>query len=141
MAINSQGSKLLHSGPGSPSDYAELEEVKSIGGPQGTLNVIDVSHLGSTRKEYLPGLADNGQVQVVCQFTGGTEQMAMFDLFNNTSDPEQFQIQIPTDSTKTSFHKFDFLAIVTKWELSDAVDTAVQLTITLQTTGGVTYTA
>jgi hypothetical protein len=141
MAINSQGSKLQHSGPGSPAAYVDLEEVTSIGGPDGSLNLIDVSHLGSSRKEYLPGLADNGTIQVEANFTGETKQMDMFDLFNNTSDPEPFRILIPTDSTRTSFHQFDFLGIVSKWSVADAVDSKVKLTMTIQTTGGVTYTA
>ena len=140
MAINSQGSKILHaSAAASPSVYVELEEVTSIGGPDGTLNLIDVSHLGSTRKEYLPGLADNGTITLACNFTAGTKQMAMFALFNGSADPNEFRIKIPTDATKTLFHTFDFNAIVTRWSLADAVDAKVTLNITLQTTGGVVY--
>lgn len=139
MAINSQGSQFLHSGPGSPASYVAIEEVISIGGPQGTATLIDVSHLGSTRKEYLQGLADNGAVQLSCNFTGATKQMDMFTMFNTTADPEQFMLKIPSDSTKTTFHTFVFDGIVTKWELADATDAKVTLAITVQTTGGVTY--
>lgn len=141
MAINSQGSKLLHAGSGSPGDYQEVEQVVSIGGPDGTLNLIDVSHLQSTRKEYLPGLADNGTIQVECNFTAGTQQMLLFDMFNNSSDAQQFQIQIPHDSTRVLFYKFSFNGIVSKWSLADAVDDKVKLSMTIQTTGGVTYAA
>lgn len=140
MAINSQGSKILHAPrTASPSVYAAIEEVTSIGGPDGTLNLIDVSHLQSSRKEYLPGLADNGTITLACNFTAGTQQMQLFDMFNNSSDPEEFRIQVPTDSTRTSFHTFNFLALVSKWSLADAVDSKVVLNITLQTTGGVNY--
>jgi hypothetical protein len=144
MALNSQGSKILHadisaSPDPSPLVYAEIEEVTSIGGPDGTLNLIDVSHLGSSRKEYLPGLADNGTITLACNFTAGTKQMDLFDLFNESSDPQPFRIQIPTDSSRTAFHTFDFNAIVTRWSLADAVDAKVSLNITLQTTGGVEY--
>lgn len=142
MAINSQGSKLLHStSSGSPSAFVEVEEVTSISGPNGTLSLIDVSHLQSTRKEYLPGLADNGTIDVECNFTGGTVQMALFTLFNASADPSEFQIQVPHDATRTVFHKFTFLGIMSKWALADAVDAKVKLSMTIQTTGGVEYSA
>ena len=100
-----------------------------------------MSHLRSTRKQYLPGLADNGTVSLECHFTGGTEQMRLFDMFNNTSDPEQMRILIPIASGSTTFHRFTFLGIISKWSIADATDTAVKLSITVQTTGGVTYSS
>lgn len=141
MAINSQGSKiLLGADPDvSPIVYNAIEEVTSINGPDGSLNLIDTSHLGSTGKEYLPGLADNGTIQLAMNFTAGTRQMDLFDLFNGSADPQAFRIQIPTDSTRTQFHTFDFMAIVTRWSIADAVDSKVSLNVTLQTTGGVEY--
>ena len=141
MAIGSQGSRFQHAGAGSPGDYTDLEEVTSIGGPDGTLNLIDVSHLRSARKEYLPGLADNGTVSLECNFTAGSEQMRLFDMFNNTSDAEGMRILIPTSSGSTTFHRFAFDGIISKWSLADAVDDKVKLSITVQTTGGVTYTS
>lgn len=141
MALNSQGSKISHASAASPTDFQNVEEVTSISGPNGTLSLIDVSHLGSTRKEYLPGLADNGTIDVECNFTAGSQQMILFDLFNSSSDPEGFLIEIPTDSTRTVFHEFSFMGIMSKWALGDAVDSKVKLTMTIQTTGGVTYNA
>lgn len=140
MAINSQGSQILHdAGGGSPTSYNAVEQVKSITGPQGTANLIDVSHLGSTAKEYLPGLADSGQVQLVCQFIGGSEQMDLRRMFDNTADAEHFMIKIPTSSLKTNFHTFAFDAVVIKWDLAESVDAAVVLNVTLQVSGAVNY--
>jgi hypothetical protein len=141
MAINSQGSSILHDNGNSPGGYVALEEVTTINGPDGSASLIDVSHLGSTRKEYLQGLADDGQIQIECNFIAGAQQMDMKRMFNENADPEAFQIQIPTDSTKTAFHKFFFNGIVMKWATSEGVDAKVKLDITLQTTGGVTYVA
>lgn len=141
MALNSQGSKISHASAASPTDFQAIEEVTSISGPNGTLSLIDVSHLGSTRKEYLPGLADNGTIDVECNFTAGTQQMLLFDMFNASSDPEGFLIEVPTDSTRTTFYEFSFQGIMSKWALGDAVDSKVKLTMTIQTTGGVTFNA
>jgi hypothetical protein len=143
MALNSQGSSILHSSSGtgdSPAAYTAIEQVTNIAGPDGRSNLIDVSHLGSSRKEFLPGLADNGQIQVTANFTGGTKQMEMFDNFNSSADPEQFRIDVPTARNASTYHHFWFLGIVTSWSLSEAVDAKVVLTMTIQTSGGVTYT-
>lgn len=139
MAINSQGSKILHAGAGSPGDYVAIESVKSITGPQGTANLIDVSHLQSTSKEYLAGLSDSGQIQLSCLFTGEAEQMDLRRMFITTADAEQFKIMIPTTSAKTAFHQFSFNAVVLKWDLTESVDAAVVLNITLQVTGTPDY--
>ena len=140
MALNSQGSRIKHAPAAvSPSVYAAIEQVVSITGPDGSANLIDVSHLGSTRKEYLQGLADNGSISLECNFTGGTEQMLLYDMFNTTADAEEFKLEIPSTSAKTNFYTFTFLAVVSKWSLSSKVDDKVTLNITLQTTGGVTY--
>ncbi len=141
MALNSQGSKISHAGANSPTDFQNIEEVKSISGPNGTLSLLDASHLQSTRKEYLPGLADNGTIDIECNYVAGTQQMLLFDMFNNTGDPENFLIEVPTDSTRTSFYEFAFAGIMSKWALGDAVDSIVKLTMTIQTTGGVTFNA
>ena len=140
MALNSQGSRISHAPSAvSPSVYAQIEEVTSISGPDGTANLIDVSHLGSTRKEYLQGLADNGSIQLECNYTGGTKQQDLYDLFNETADAEEYKLEIPSTSAKTNFHTFTFQAVVTKWSLSAAFDNKVTLSVTLQTTGGVNY--
>lgn len=141
MALNSQGSRISHASAASPTDFQPLEECKSISGPNGTLSLLDASHLGSSRKEYLPGLADNGTIDVECNFVAGTEQMRLFDMFNNSSDPEPFLIEIPTDSSRTSFHQFTFNGIMSKFTLGEAVDSIVKLTMTIQTTGGFNYNA
>jgi len=139
MAINSQGSQILHDSGGSPHAFAAIEQVKSITGPQGKANLIDVSHLGSTSKEYLAGLGDSGQIQLSCLFTGGTEQMDLRRMFTTTADAEAFLIKIPTTSAKTQFHQFGFNAVVLSWDLTESVDAAVVLNVTLQVTGAVSY--
>lgn len=139
MAINAQGSYLEHTPDGSPEVWDELEECKSIDGPSASAGNTETTHLRSTAKEYLPQLPDNGEVTLTCNFVAGTEQMRLRDMFVNQSDPQRFRIKVPTDSTKTTFHIFSFLASVTRWATSEAVDAAVPLNITLKVTGDVAY--
>ena len=138
-ALNSQGSKIYHSASLSPSAFSKIENVTNIQGPDGTAPLIDVSTLESTRKEYLSGLGDSGQMQIDCNFTAGTQQLDIKRMFDNTADAESFALQIPTDSTKSLFHTFQFLAVCTKWGLKAAVNNKVDLSMVIQTTGGVSY--
>lgn len=138
---NSQGSRVYHSGPGSPSSYGEIEQVSDITGPDGSSQQIDTTHLRSTGKEYLPGLADFGQIQLTCNYVAGTKQIDLFNNFVANSDPEPFRLKAPTSSTQLLFDQFDFLAIVTKWTLGLKVNDKQALTITLKITGTVVYTA
>jgi hypothetical protein len=139
MAINARNSAVFHSGPGSPSDYAAIEEVSSISGPDGSAALIDVTHLGSTGKEYIPGLPDAGSLSLQCNFIAGTKQMDLFDNFQSSANAEPFYLQIPTAPGATTHHTFYFDAVVSKWSLSEAVDKQVTLNIDLKITGGVTY--
>lgn len=68
MAIESQGT-VVAIGQGDANSVAygsevfdNIGEVKTFGGPNGSASVIDVSHLGSTRREKLMGLPDDGQI-------------------------------------------------------------------------------
>jgi hypothetical protein len=138
-ALNSQGTRIYHSASLSPSSFSKVENATNIAGPDGTAPLIDVSTLESTRKEYLAGLGDSGQLQIDANFTAATQQMDLKRMFDNTADAEAFALQIPTDSTKTLYHTFQFNAVVTKWSLKASVNNKVDLSITIQTTGGVTY--
>lgn len=139
MAINSQGSYVDHNDGSSPSVWGVLEEVTSIQGPDGSAAQIDTTHLLSTGKEYLPGLGDPGQLQLECNFTAGTKQMALKAMFDANSDPQPFRVHIPTTSAKTNYHVFSFLALVSKWSLNEAVDDKAKLSIALKISGAVNY--
>ena len=134
---NSQQTRILHSDGGSTGTYAELEDVTQISGPNGTANVIDVTDLRSTAKESLPGLADYGQIQVTMNYTGGTEQVALYDMFAGNADPEYFKIAMPTSAVATTFDVLSFRASVTQCQFGANVDDKQTLQITLKTDGAV----
>lgn len=137
MALKAQQSTIEIGSGTSPETFSEVEEVVSISGPDGQANLIDTTHLKSTGKEYLPGLGDFGQVTLECNFTGGTNQMALRTMFATQADPRNFRISVPEDGDA---HEFDFAAIVTAWSLNVATDDKVTLNVTLQISGSVAYT-
>lgn len=69
-AIESQGTVVAISNENAlttvfaSATFVAVGEVKSWSGPGGSASVIDVSHLGSTRKEKRIGLPDEGQIQI-----------------------------------------------------------------------------
>lgn len=134
---NTQQSRISHSETGSTGTFTELEEVVSISGPSGQAATIDTTHLRSTAKEKLAGLADYGQVTLVLNYIGGTEQKALWDMFSVNADPESFCIEAPTSAAATTFDVFDFLASVSQCSLGINTDDKQVLNITLQISGSV----
>lgn len=129
-----QGSYIEHSAVVSPRDYAAIEKVTSIAGPDGQAQPIDDTDLLSTGREYIGGLADFGSISLECGFMNGTEQLRLFDMYNSGAT-ELFKIFQPEDSTRVTYQCFRFHASVSKWALGAVVNDKQKLSITLKVTG------
>lgn len=142
MALHSQGTFILHGDGDSPEGFTEIEEVNGITGPDGTAQLIEVTHLQSAGKEYLSGLPDFGKVSLTCNFTGGTEQMKLRTMFSTHAPAENFIIAVPDEpvANPAVYHQFAFSAAVNGWSISTPTDDKAQLTISLQTSGAMVYT-
>lgn len=116
----------------------EIEDVNNITGPDGKAKLIDITHLRSTGKEYLQGLADFGQISLDMNFTGKTAQMFLRSMYASQSDARTFRLRVPDGA---QYHVFTFAAIVTSWTQDLKTDDKAGLKATIQVTGGVTYTA
>ena len=62
MAIEAQGSKLFWSASTAASTAVQVGGFMGFNGPSGSAAVIDITTLGSTAKEKLMGLPDEGQL-------------------------------------------------------------------------------
>jgi predicted secreted protein len=116
----------------------DIEEVVNITGPDGKAKLIDTTHLKSTGKEYLQGLADWGAISMDCNFTGETYQMYLRTMYATQAPANTFRVKIP-DDTSGEFHVFTFEGIVTSWNLDVKTDDKVDLKISLQVSGSVDY--
>lgn len=134
MAIKSQQStiRMLVSGI-----LQEIEEVTNITGPDGKAKLIETTYLKSTGKEYLQGLADWGAISLDCNFTGGTYQMKLRDMYATQAVATTFRIKVP-DSV-SGYHVWTFSAIVTSWNIDLKTDDKADLKVTLQVSGAVVY--
>jgi predicted secreted protein len=139
MGLKSQLSTLEMGDGASPEVFAAIEKVTSISGPDGSANLIDITHLTSTGKEYLQGLADFGKIQLDINFTGAVTQMLLRTKYATQANAANYKLKIPTGTG--TFHSFNFAAIVTSWSLAAKTDDKVALTVPLQISGSVTYVA
>ena len=126
MAIKSQGSFLKRAG-------VEVAEISSFSGPDGEASEIDVTHLRSTAKEYLQGLGDEGNITL----SG----------FLKASDAAQVGLRTDRDAQTSSAYSLTlsdgtvltFTAFCKQFGISNAVDGATILNVTLRITGIVTW--
>jgi predicted secreted protein len=133
-AINSQNTLFKRGDGGSPETFVAVSEVVKIGGPSGSASIIDVTHLTSTAREKVLGLADEGQITLDLNYIPNDTQQANLRTDRANKSLRNFQIVIPTPAQTISF-----AAYVTGFSLDFAVDAKVACSITLEITGAVTF--
>lgn len=133
-ALQSQGTLIkIWRRTDSPPEFATFAQVKTINGPSGNANVIDVSDLQSTMKEKSIGLPDWGNMSL--------------DLFVVPQDPnfiyvkdayvsrtrERFELTF-TDSNHTVWLMYGYVSHI---GVSIGVDQPVNGTITIEIDGDI----
>ena len=141
MAIESQGTIFYWSTStaASTSTSHAVAEVVGFNGPSGGANVIDVSHLGSTAKEKLLGLRDEGQVTLDVNFRPGTTSQDYMRTCRAQRLMRKAVIQLNDNTTEAARTKIIFDAYVSGFSISGAVDQVVKGAITLEINGACTY--
>ena len=129
--LKSQGCSIYRMGD---SPQAEIEQVVSISGPDGSVGEIDVTHLASTGKEYIGALPDFGQIslEVVWDPTLATHSAIWTDFLAQTVASYQIRLSDSPQSTLT------FSAYPSQYSAQLATDDRVSATISLKVSGSVT---
>jgi hypothetical protein len=137
MAImESQGAILYFSTTPALSTAIVVGNIQGFSGPTGSAAVIDVSNLGSTAKEKMMGLPDEGNIS--------------FDLQLNTTDSGQIKMREcraartkghwaikMTDSSVTAIHGDGY---VTGFSITGGVDNIIKASAQIEITGPVVWT-
>lgn len=135
-AVQSQGTVIKYSPTGSPPSWTTIPEVRTIGGPDGSSPLIDVTDLSSTAKEYLVGLKDEGSIQLgIFYIPANAVHIALRDAW---SDRTQLQFQMTFADSGTTI--WEFTAYVQNFQASLGVDEPVTGTVTLKITGEIYQT-
>ena len=122
----------------SPNAYAQIGQVISIDGPTGSAATIDVTHLSSTGREFIPALADYGSVSMTVIWDPVLASLQHDELWDdfNAGNTRTYQIRL-SNSPQT---ELTFSAYPSEHPVSIQIDSYVGATITLKTTGAVALT-
>lgn len=136
-AISAQGTKIsVAFNAGSPTDFTELPEVKSIPGPDETSDEIEVTHLGSVggRREFIQSFRDTDDSEIEMNYVpGNAVQEDFLELFD-TGAVRPYKVEYPDGATAI------FDAFVKGRGRGATVGEALMIRATLRITGAVTFT-
>lgn len=128
---------LLEIKTGSPPDYQEISEVVNISGPSGTRDAIDATHMQSPdmRREFIPGLIDEGEVSVELNHIPGSGADALLRAAFSARDRVWFRITEPGSPSV----QVEFEAVVTAYSKERPVDGKMTASATFKISGKVLY--
>lgn len=118
--------------------FTAIGEVKSFSGPSGAAAVIDVSHLGSTAKEKLIGVRDEGQFTFECNFqtSAGNLHKTLRDA-RAARTKKTFDVLLTDSAVDGNPSALYFGGYVISVPLSGGVDAAVTQSMTLEISSNV----
>lgn len=135
-ALETQGVIFKVGDTTSPFGFSAIGEITSFTGPGGSASVIDVSHLGSTAREKIMGLPDEGQFSFEGNYlTGDTNGQQALQADRAARTLRRFQISL-TDSPATLV---EFNGYVLEFSLSGGVDAVIAYSCTIEITGAVDW--
>jgi predicted secreted protein len=139
MAIQAQGSIFYWSSSTTPTTNNAIGEVKSFSGPSGSAGIIDITHLGSTAKEKLIGLRDEGQITFECNLMTSAAAGQQLMRGDRATRSQRAWSIILADST-TSPTRLNGVGYCTGFSVSGGVDDVVKASITVEIDGAVSWT-
>ncbi len=134
-AIYTQGTVVKRGNGGSPEVFTAIGEVVDFQGPGGKASIIDATHLGSTAREKLAGLPDEGQFSMTLNFVPGDTQQQALRADRASRVLRNFQVIFTDVGAETA----SFSAYVLGYSVSGKVDDKVVLKVDLEISGPVTW--
>lgn len=126
-------SSALSGGTNGTEVFTTIAEIKSVGGPNMSSQIIDVTNMDSANntREFITNLIDPGELTFAMNFLpGSTSQQGVFtDMKNRTR--RNFQL-VWTDASATVC---TLAGIVTAFQITNAIDAAMEANITIKITG------
>lgn len=138
QAMSAQGTFIGKGDGASPENFAEIAEVKNIGGPDEKADEIDVTHLRSPEgyREFIQSFKDGGEIPLTLNFIPSS---ATQDSTNGLRAEFQsgaiknYQITYPDGTTCT------FAAWVKQCGNAAQVGNALEFNVTLRMVGPTTW--
>lgn len=118
-------------GAGTLVAVAELKDFSGLGG--GSAAILDATHLGSSSKEKLPGVKDEGSLKFTFNYVPtDAGQIAMLKARDDNVVTD-FELTIGGTKTKAALSGF-----VQTAEIMGGVDKIIELSVSVEVTGSVT---
>ena len=116
---------------GSPENFTEITNVKSVGSAGQTRAQIDITNLRSTAREYRTALKDGQEMTLTIQYNGAdaTHVALKDDLDRGTA--WNYRLELADGEI------WDFSALVTSWLVEIDLDNVLMLTVGLKPTGDI----
>lgn len=136
-AMVSQGVVLKIGDGATPTEVfnaiGQLVSVSGIG--SGSASEIDVTHLGSSAKEFLLGIRDEGEVSVTLNLDTGDTYQTQLRTARDNNALTNFEFDL-TDAGPTTI---SFAAYVKTFGIGAAVDDKLTLEVALRISGAATW--
>ena len=134
MTTNAQtsvGASLKRGDGGSNEQFTEIAEINSIGGPDKSREMIDVTTLDSTGgyDEFIPSFRDGGMVTLNCNWTRDDYENLLGDFDSDSS--VNYQIVINDTGATT----YDFTGYVQSIGRAIPNKGKIEMTISIKVTG------
>lgn len=138
-AMSTQQTFISLGNTDSPSEFDEIAEVKSIGGPNEDSEELDATHLRSpgSYREHLQSFKDGGELPLVMNFIpgdGSQDSITGLRAVYASGEFRGYKITYPDTTT------CEFLAYVKAIGSPAAVGAVLELNVTLRITGATTWT-
>lgn len=127
------GTLTAANGTLTPVALTEIAEVKSFSGLDGAASDIDVTHLGSTAKEFLIGLVDEGGFSFEMNRVAADPGQAALLTSRNAGTLKSYKLTLPNAETAT------FSAYAKTFPVTGGVDGVVGHAIGLRISGAVVW--
>lgn len=136
-ALATQGITVAVGDGATPTEvFTAIAEVTGFSGPTTEANEIEVTTLSSSAKEFISGLADNGEVTLEVNAVPSDTQHNQIrnDILAGTVRNYQIDFNDGTTTNTT----YTFAAFVKAFPFTAAADDKLSGTITLRVTGAIT---
>lgn len=135
MAMESQGTKLFWSASTAQSTAVQVNEITDFNGPGGAAAVIDISHLGSTAKEKLIGLRDEGQLSFSLNYNATDAGQVSLIADRAARTKKGCLLKFNNAATNSAFFK----GYCMQFAITGAVDDKIAANAVIEITGAVSY--
>lgn len=136
MGMEAHQTRFFWSTSTAQSSAQQVGEVVDFSGPGGAAAVIDITHLGSTAKEKLPGIPDEGQLSLSLNYNA--TDVGHLALIADRGTRTKRKGLLKFNDAVTHCAVFDAFCI--QYTPQGAVDNKIAANAVIEITGGVTYT-